>query len=277
MSVQEQPIENSVDTQNQNFINRVTIKIPPFYKRDPRVWFKQIESQFATSGITQSKTKFNYVFGALEPEILEQIINELEEPGDEDEYDLLKKLLTKNFSDSQTQRIRKLLNEIELGDLKPSQLLNKMKSLAPNDFPDAVLRTLWLQRLPKEMQTVLSISDDTLQTISNMADKIWEIKPHSSLYSINDSHQSTSFSPDAEKVINELRSEIQELKLMQRNSRSHFKQSKSPNRTFTRSRSKSQNRKGSTHFCFYHNTFGSKAKKCEDPCAFPKSKSNSEN
>ena len=33
-------------------VNRVTMKLPPFYRTNPFLWFRQMESQFVLAGIT---------------------------------------------------------------------------------------------------------------------------------------------------------------------------------------------------------------------------------
>jgi hypothetical protein len=39
-------------------INRVGIRVPPFWPEKPAVWFAQLEGQFALPNITQDATKF---------------------------------------------------------------------------------------------------------------------------------------------------------------------------------------------------------------------------
>lgn len=48
-------------------INRVQIRIPPFWDDDPEVWFAQVESQFELGKIVADDTKYGYVAGNLEP------------------------------------------------------------------------------------------------------------------------------------------------------------------------------------------------------------------
>ena len=56
----EQPPEST------SCINRVDIRVPPFWPEKPAVWFAQLEGQFALSNITQDSTKFYYVISQLE-------------------------------------------------------------------------------------------------------------------------------------------------------------------------------------------------------------------
>ncbi|KAL4123292.1 hypothetical protein QTP88_015490 [Uroleucon formosanum] len=47
-------------------VNRVAIKLSPFWAERPSLWFSQVDSQFAISGITSEETKFNYVVAQLD-------------------------------------------------------------------------------------------------------------------------------------------------------------------------------------------------------------------
>jgi hypothetical protein len=91
-------------------------------------------------------------------------------------YDAVKKTLIDSYTDSREQQIRKLLNELELGDRKPSELLREMKTLAGDHVDDQMLQTLWLHRLPLNVQLLVSASDEVpLEKMANIADKLVEI------------------------------------------------------------------------------------------------------
>nr|XP_042913628.1 uncharacterized protein LOC122273666 [Parasteatoda tepidariorum] len=81
-------------------------------------------------------------------------------------YDSLKQRSIEIFSISEERRLKKLLQEIALGDRRPSALLRQMQDLAGDRDGDALLKSLWLQRLPTQMQAILSTSSDTLNKLS---------------------------------------------------------------------------------------------------------------
>ncbi|KAJ3665825.1 hypothetical protein Zmor_001295 [Zophobas morio] len=74
------------------------------------------------------------------------------------------------------KQLRKLINEMELGDRQPSQLFREMKALAGQQMNSEVVKTLWLQRLPPHVQLVLSASEGVpLEKMAEIADKLAEI------------------------------------------------------------------------------------------------------
>ncbi|GBN36346.1 hypothetical protein AVEN_222186-1 [Araneus ventricosus] len=54
-------------------VSRIAVKVPPFWRENPAIWFSQLESQFHTSGIVQDSTKYHTVVASVETEILSQL------------------------------------------------------------------------------------------------------------------------------------------------------------------------------------------------------------
>lgn len=125
-------------------IDRVTVKPPPCWKSEPRVWFVQLEAQFNLANITADLTKFNYVITAVDTEVLAQVTDIISKPLDANRYETLKNKWINIFSDSNEQRLRRLLSGLELGDKKLSQLLNEMQRLGGGAVTPELLKTLGL-------------------------------------------------------------------------------------------------------------------------------------
>ena len=139
----------------------IQIKLPPFWPKDPALWFAQIEAQFTTRGITASRTKFEYVVSSLSPEYATEVRDLLLTLPAEHPYEQLKKELTNRTSLSEQRRLQQLLTSEELGDRKPSQLLRHIQQLLgdkANTMDATFLRELFLQRLPPNVRMVLTPS-----------------------------------------------------------------------------------------------------------------------
>ena len=242
----------------------VAVKLPPFWKPDPRVWFLQTEAVFRTSRVTADQSKFDYVVRSIDTEILCQVSDIIVNPPKENKYECIKNRLIVTFAESETQRIRKLLNDLELGDRKPSQLLCEMRNLADNKVNEKFLKSLWLQRLPMQMQTILATSSEDLPTLSLMADQVWELQ--STAY-----QAATISSNNYDSCIADLKNEIAELKMEVSFLRERSCPANSSNQPFTRARNTSRERNSqSVDICYYHQRFGGRAYKCTPPCQFQK-------
>ncbi len=158
----------------------VSLKLPPFWPNDPRIWFAQVEAQFITRHITQQQTKYAYVVSALQPEIALEVRDLLLECPGEDPYDKLKEELIRRTSASTQKRLHQLLIAEELGDRKPSQLLRRMRQLlGDHKLEESILKQLFLQRLPTNVQLILAPTNETVSIgqLAIVADRVIEVTP----------------------------------------------------------------------------------------------------
>lgn len=112
-------------------------KPPPFWKKDPELWFAQLESLFYRSNVSSDTAKFHCIVSSIESEILSTVGDLVKKPPDTDKYLTIKKRLVTHFEDTKQQRLRKFLSDLELGNKKPSFLLMEippLKSPSPS-FP----------------------------------------------------------------------------------------------------------------------------------------------
>ncbi|KAF8773824.1 hypothetical protein HNY73_016447 [Argiope bruennichi] len=261
----------NADAPIESQVSHLSVKIPPLWKNNIKLWFIQVESNFALAKITNDLTKYNHLIATIDPETLSAVADILLAPPDTNKYDALKARLIAEFSASENEQIRRLLSELHLGADKPSQLLRKMRELGGGtDIKDDFLKTLWLQKLL--MQEILSISSEPRDNLANMADKIAEVRissTDSSAFAVSRSAESNVMRKAS--TLDEftvLRSEIAALsKQVQRFSRDRSRgpfHRKNRHRSFSRGRSGDRGRK----FCYYHARFGEKALKCVTPCAY---------
>lgn len=276
---------NSEQTMQNPQVARVAAKLPPLWKNKIEIWFIQVESNFQLAGISCDVTKYNHVVAAIDPETLAAVSDILMSPPKEKRYDTLKQRLIQEYSESETKKVRQLVSELQLGDGKPSHLLRKMQDLAGTSFKDEnFLKTLFLQRLPADVQTILSVSTENVNNLAKMADKILEVRNECSGHAVLAMSQ-RAVSKDAEDI-NALRSEIAELsKQVERLSRSHDRgyMDRPVQRPFQRSNSRGFRRNSRSNDrtkydgkCYYHFKFGNRAFKCTPPCNFNSSAQHSE-
>lgn len=264
-------------------VYRVGVRVPPFWPEEPALWFAQIEGQFALSKIIQDDTKFYYVVGHLEPRYALEVKDIITNPPASDKYEKLKTELIKRLSASQEKRIQKLLTHEELGDRKPSQFLRHLQDLAGSSGASEFVKTLWTNRLPQHIQTVMAVQTNLpLDQLAEIADRVYDIAPATpqvASASAASSLPTTSAASTSsyEEALTQLTRQVA-LLTTQWNSRGrHFPRQRSRSRSKPRrydSRCKSGPKQPPPNHphCFYHYTYGATAKKCKEPCTF-----NSEN
>jgi hypothetical protein len=261
-SVTESGIVTNAGTTRE--LARVAVKPPPFWQKDPELWFLQLESQFSLSNITADETKFFTTVAAIDSHVLQAVRDLVLKPPDKEKYEALKKRLISLFADSESARLQQLLQETQLGDMRPSQLLAKMQDLAANNFGDSVLKSLWLNRLPSQTQAILAVSSEPLANLAQMADKIHELAtpPTFQVQAVSQDQNSSSI----QQQIHMLSQQIANLSAQQQ------QYTRNPRNQHQRRRSRSSsvhNRwKKKPDMCFYHSKFGDKAIKCIPPCNF---------
>lgn len=263
---QENPVENEVAS--------VEFKLPPFWKQDPALWFIQVDAAFHRKKITNDSSKYWTVISYIDPELLQHVSDIVKRPPETDMYKTLKESLISRLSTTQEQQLQILLDDLVLGDNKPSQLLRKMQDLANNKVTEDVLRSLWLKRLPANVRFVLSANVETsLTAAATIADRLVEINPVRSVMAVSNvkdvaASNPSKFSVDQrldklEKAMQNLQVAVKEMKNSKRN-RDHTPRSRSRARSQSYHRTPAQN----NGICFYHERFGAKANKCEEGCTF---------
>ncbi|GFY00498.1 hypothetical protein TNCV_2138961 [Trichonephila clavipes] len=262
-------------------VARIALRLPPFWKSNVRLWIAQCDHAFTFSGISSDDTKYSALVANLDAETLSYVSDIVLSPPNSDKYHTLSQRLITQFSDSETQKIKKLLTDLQLGDEKPSHLLRKMKELSNGQLQDDFLQSLWLQRMPPHIQTVLSPSSEPLSgrgsrvpldKLAIIADKVSEVVGASSTICaatiVPPPSQSSSCS--AQPTMDSLARQIQELSLQvaeltrERNSSRHQRYSSDRRRSHSRSRSVNRG----SGICYYHRRYKEQARKCVSPCAF---------
>ncbi|GBN42746.1 hypothetical protein AVEN_245684-1 [Araneus ventricosus] len=256
----ETSVSNTTDEKYE--AKKVSVEIPSFWEEKPEIWFFHVEAYFSIANITQDQTKFNYLVAQLEPKMVENIWNIIQSERN-DKYVAAKERLLSTFKESEEKSITKLLTGISLGDMKPSQLLLKMKSLGGTNITDKVLLTLCLGKIPESIKNILVVSNENLDNLSIMADKIFEMNSTTEIYSA--AADNSVMNTVLDKISN-LENQISELNV-HRQSRSkyrHFDFNRSNSRSHSR---KKHNPNGSN--CYYHFKFVDKCypNECKSPCS----------
>nr|XP_037270629.1 LOW QUALITY PROTEIN: uncharacterized protein LOC119162275 [Rhipicephalus microplus] len=179
-------------------ISTVPCRLPPYWERNPAVWFLQVESQFHLSRTTSQQRRLRHVVGALPSTVAETVVDCLvSQNSPRRQYDQLKAAIPERTAASESTRIQQLLSAEELRDRSPSQFLRRMTHLrgtSATTMDTAVLRELFLQRLPYHVQMVFAPATAMILTsLTALADEVMEVATTSlPVASISTPTQSTS-------------------------------------------------------------------------------------
>jgi hypothetical protein len=236
-----------------DLLNTVSVKVPAFWPESAEAWFIQVEAQFALKGVTASSTKFYYCVSSFNQETANQVLDLIKSPPATGPYEALKNRLLKLFALDDFQRYEAISNLPLSGDMKPSKLMSNMLALLPTGHePCFFLTGAFLKRLPADIRAHL-LRDNFSDPISFAlkADELYQSRVSSSqVYSV-------SSTPDDQQSVNAIRPSVP----------NRSRRSATPH-TSSRQDSRSQ----SPTMCYYHRSWGSKAKKCRAPCSCSENK-----
>jgi hypothetical protein len=159
-----------------NSARLTSIRCPPFWPSSPALWFAQVENLFSIADVTDEQTRFSYVVSHLEQQIAQEVEDIIINPPDVNRYQRLKLELIRRLSTSRDQEVRQLLSREEMGERTPSQFLRHLRNLAKSDFSEDILRMLWADRLPPQVQAIIAAQSSTpLNDVALVADKVHAI------------------------------------------------------------------------------------------------------
>ncbi|XP_026476309.1 uncharacterized protein LOC113381860 [Ctenocephalides felis] len=235
-------------------VERVGVKVPPFWPEKAQLWFAQLEGQFALSNISADTTKFYVAIAYLETQYAAEVEDIILKPPTENKYETLKCTLIKRVSLSEDRKLEQLLDREEIGDRRPSQFLRHLRALGGSKVDDSILKILWIRRLPENIQAIISAHDHLeLDKIADMADKIADIVLQHQIQGVKQILELQNQNATLNSKIDLLAKQVEAL-------------TQAKYRTLpSRSKVVHPSPRG---YCQYHSRFGAKARKCNEPCSF---------
>lgn len=243
---------DEVAQQRIEVVNPASAKLPAFYTDDPETWFLQADAIFTADRITSQTTRFNRTFGQLPRQVVTQVADIASQPGIAP-YDTLKERLIAIYGATKAQKIQLTLDNTQLGDQRPSQLLRKMKLQLGATTPEEILRVLWTRALPGRVQAIIAAWENKeLSEIAEIADRVINVTELTSIAPIN-----TEPINGLAEIKQQIETLTEKFNMLQRPGENRRR------REQERGRSRSSSNDG---FCFYHRRWGAAARNCRQPC-----------
>jgi hypothetical protein len=219
------------------------VKLPDFWLSDTDMWFLQVEAAFQRARVTDSHTKYDYVLMKLPESVLASVKDVVRAVTDAtaDPYLELKNRLVSSYTQSKWQLANRLLDHPDIGDMRPSMLMDSMLSLLPpGDQPGTLFLAMYLRRLPTNMRDQLgALEFKSPRAMAEHADLLWDARGGAA-------GQVAAIGGKSERG-----------------------RRRSPFRSPNRGNRPRQQTPGPDGLCFYHHRFAERAFKCTPPCAWP--------
>ena len=164
-------------------LNAVATRLPDFAPNEPITWFRRTETRFRLRRITNEITKADYVLEALPETVFQRIGPWLDQQAEEVAYSDLKNHLLKEFSLTNAERAKRILEmpSQPMGDRKPSQVWNEICTLSRLPQVDETTKQhkevdlkkeIWLQTLPCNIRASMHDTDQSVETLTKLADEL---------------------------------------------------------------------------------------------------------
>jgi hypothetical protein len=230
------------------------VRLNPFWASSPAAWFRTAEAQFTIRRVTCPLEKYYAVLTALSEANVDRVRHIIEAEPTVESYENLKAGLVASHVMSDYQKIDQLLQMEPLNGRKPSDMLVEMEKLKPAD-PEQYFAYMFLHRLPREVRVLLTKEPvDNMRALAEKADAFMAL------------HRPQSHDLAAPVAAAAAEAEDEQVAAVKNNKKaSHFK-----------GRRKQRPQRGSSPaderkspLCWLHIRFGEKARRCEQPCAWP--------
>jgi hypothetical protein len=235
-------------------VGHVAVKLPAFWTTEPELWFLQAESVFRQAKVKCSLTKYDYVLQQLPCEVLvsvKELARRVRTGVVDDPYEQLEAKLTASFQKSPWQKTFELLDMPDLGDRRPSALMDAMLALLPEDVPpNRLFLALFLRRLPEDMRNHLAAQDlATPEAMAAAANRLFDARPQGVTVATVATVAARPSSPG-----------------QRRSPSRQGRQGRDRRRRPTPGRQSSE--PAASGLCFYHDSFGARAVRCRPPCSW---------
>jgi hypothetical protein len=234
-------------------VGHVAVRLPDFWEQDPEFWFMQADSIFRSAGVTRSLTKYDHCLARLPASVVPAIRDlalRVRTGVVDDPYGELEAKLTSSFQKGPWQRAFALLDLPDLGDRRPSVLMDQMLALLPSgEVPGRIFLALFLRRLPADMRDQLAAQDITEPgLLASAANRIFDARPQPGfgVSAVQQGRRSPSPARDQRR-------------------RSPSRQGRRPATPAAANRAADDGEDG---LCYFHSTFGRRAHRCRPPCSW---------
>ena len=249
-----------------------TVKLPEFWPEATALWFCRAEQEFSLKQVSVDATKYSYLVSALPQSVAQRVADKLLDPDSATPYAVLKKRLLKTYTPSSFQRGEQLLALLPSPAEQPTILMDRMLSMLPAGVsrkdPGFLFRTLFLQRIaPDVCSHVVGLEDASMRELAEAADVHWASRSAAAVSAVLP--PPADFDDDA-SVYSTVVDGTRSLAIALVSSVSAAGRPPAPAAPAAAAHGAYAipAAGGGPGYCYYHETWGSKAEKCRAPCSW---------
>jgi len=241
------------------------VKLTNFWTNKPDIWFTHAEALFATYHVVEELMKYHLVLPTLSGDTLTRVAAVVNNPHVlPTPYSTLKARLLEVYRPDTWELTSQILHYRELGDLKPSQLMDELLALLPTgEHPGLLFKTVFLNRLPEDVRAHVQggAKEQDCRELAAAADVIWQAR---------NQRKASVLAAVPSTPIEDLSEAVAAVKLQQkagsgRNDARRGGGGRGRGRGANKNRPPAQSAAKNTYVCFRHAKFGDAAWECEDP------------
>ena len=270
--------------------------IPDFDHKNIEIWIKRVEAAYLRANVTTAADKFAYLESKIAVNFNPAIDEYLYGAATDDKWEEFIEYLKDEYGLSKQQKAATFLDGIKRDGRRPSQHLARINQISKNITLDDLRKEMVLKSLPAEVLRIVAPRTRELSAVeaAKMADDFFD-KEGKCLHSATPPINQVTEPPQQQQNLPANDTDDDQINAVG----GHLRftpafsnvphRSRTPGRNYNNFRSKSRggNRNGNASgphqnsnasnfnsnsntpgMCFYHSTFGAKAKKCESPCSW---------
>lgn len=144
----------------------VSVKLPDFILKNPRLWLLQADAQFKLSGIIKEETQYYHILSRLPPNIIEECQDVIPDSYIPGTLKRLKSALLTRYTLSTEQRIKEVLDNIQFSPPElPSAFFRRLWATANGVLPYDVVIQRFRERLPTNISNTIAPLTNKLCTL----------------------------------------------------------------------------------------------------------------
>ncbi|KAL7304791.1 hypothetical protein TKK_0003016 [Trichogramma kaykai] len=150
------------------------IRFRPFWKSAPAMWFSTLEEQFASRKIVSERDKYLKTICNLDEDIVRDLSSTISAASPRSRYKVLKDTLVRRFSISDSEKLRNIVGNVNMGSRTPSEFLDFLVSSGGSVLGREAILRIWRETIPANICVFLDSDINPQNEVENVrkADQI---------------------------------------------------------------------------------------------------------